>query len=797
MALASTANAQTPWLNEIYLSHTGDDDQEFIELVGPPGFSLQGWMVLVVEGEGAAAGTLDRAWDLTGLVVPSSSFFVLGDTAVVPKELDIGSSNVLENGTETFYLVQAADPSAILALLGTDVSTGPFTTRIPSLSSVEDALGVIDADWPALDTVFDFPTIVGPDGSSFPAGVYRGGDFPAPWCSTSFLDFDDVANADQPRTPGASNGACIPAGAPVLFGGSLHTALGQAGVSTGGGHLTISNIGSSGLDGVSIDIGESAAFVTRMMLRSELWQQGDTMQTMFIATGGPVGTAGLRRSPNGYEALVDFAPLGSPTYTAILFDDGDFVTSASGLSGPAVELRFFGEVAIECDCSIDAWQWSVDIDVEFEIGASLFTGDQIVFEPDFPQAAGGGLVRAELTAQGVSALSIESEALRLFGFDHTAVGTAELETSMSGSHRITISNLGSSVLDGVSIDLGVFDQGFGIELEPLDLFGTVGGAVGVRAFGTFAATAGTDLGSAQLVNNGGVVEATADYASLGATVVRVEVYDGGALVSSAVVPGVAVVATVTAHMAGSPGLEGCGKLSPDPPCFFFEWSAPVSITPAGGPGPFVGDELRLVAVDAVGSVESLERFDALFGTFAQASITGEFAIATSISCVDITDGSNGTAGVYCASSATSNGISDISSSALVVSMSAPSPQFVLTADNLPILGLNCSLGTQPGIFISGPGQSATPFFNGTLCIAPGGLQRLRPVLFPDPVTATVSLAVDLATQAQTLTGGAAPLNVVAGSRYNFQYWTRDPCASVQGAPSGANFSSAIGICFHP
>jgi hypothetical protein len=53
-------------LNEIYASHSGTDTLEFIELVGPPGSSLTGYLVLIVEGEGAAAGTLDRAWDLTG-----------------------------------------------------------------------------------------------------------------------------------------------------------------------------------------------------------------------------------------------------------------------------------------------------------------------------------------------------------------------------------------------------------------------------------------------------------------------------------------------------------------------------------------------------------------------------------------------------------------------------------------------------------------------------------------------------------------------------------------------------------
>ena len=56
--------------------------------------------------------------------------------------------------------------------------------------------------------MFDGAEIVGPDGESFsPPGIYRAEDFPGVWCD-GFLDFDDVANANEPRTPGAANGEC-------------------------------------------------------------------------------------------------------------------------------------------------------------------------------------------------------------------------------------------------------------------------------------------------------------------------------------------------------------------------------------------------------------------------------------------------------------------------------------------------------------------------------------------------------------------------------------------------------------
>jgi hypothetical protein len=208
--LPSTAAAQGLALNEIYASHSGTDDQEFIELVGAPGSSLDGVMVLIVEGEGPAAGTLDRAWDLSGLTVPSSGFFVLGDTAVVPTpDFDLGASNSIENGTETFYLVETSDTAAISALLGTQTDPeGDLVTVIPTLATILDLVGMVDPDFGSTDFVYDGAQPIGPDGSFFPAGIFRGLDAPNSWCPDSFLDFDPVANANETRTPSAQNVNC-------------------------------------------------------------------------------------------------------------------------------------------------------------------------------------------------------------------------------------------------------------------------------------------------------------------------------------------------------------------------------------------------------------------------------------------------------------------------------------------------------------------------------------------------------------------------------------------------------------
>lgn len=116
--LVAPATAQEFALNEIYASHDGTDDMEYVEIVGPAGASLDGFMILVVEGDGNSSllGGIDTVVDLSGNVMPADGYFVAGNTAVSNLDVDIGASNIIENGTETFYLIQTQDTAAVAAL---------------------------------------------------------------------------------------------------------------------------------------------------------------------------------------------------------------------------------------------------------------------------------------------------------------------------------------------------------------------------------------------------------------------------------------------------------------------------------------------------------------------------------------------------------------------------------------------------------------------------------------------------------------------------------------------------------
>lgn len=211
LAAAPAAVGQTVRLNEIFPSHNGTDTMEFIELIGPAGTPLDNHMVLVVEGDSTSAGVLDRAWDLTTLSIPADGFFVLGDTAVATLDFDIGASDRIENGTETFYLINAVSPAAVAALVGTSVKTGPGTTSIPTLGTILDIVAMVDSGYPATDEVFDGAVPYGPDATFFPPGIYRNADYPRDWC-TNFLEFDldAVAEPFAPTTAGSLNAPCSP-----------------------------------------------------------------------------------------------------------------------------------------------------------------------------------------------------------------------------------------------------------------------------------------------------------------------------------------------------------------------------------------------------------------------------------------------------------------------------------------------------------------------------------------------------------------------------------------------------------
>ena len=191
-------------LNEIQVTQSTPtpESREFIELLGPPGDSLDNCVLLIVEGTPPNQGILNQAWDLTGFSIPPDGYFVIGPATVSPDYL-IAPTDEINNGAQSFILIQSPDPLAVLALKGSDLDLDDDgVLRFHGNGVFKDAVATIQAPasvpYVGAFTVIDLPPDEG--------GILRGNDAPNPWCLETYLDYD--LGGDLLATPGAANVPC-------------------------------------------------------------------------------------------------------------------------------------------------------------------------------------------------------------------------------------------------------------------------------------------------------------------------------------------------------------------------------------------------------------------------------------------------------------------------------------------------------------------------------------------------------------------------------------------------------------
>ena len=306
---SGVSSAQELHINEIFASQTGTDDQEYIELVGTPGMSLDGWMVVIIDGDSFAAGILDRAWDLSGHTMPADGYFVMGDAAVANMDYDLaqgphngGVDNNIENGTDTVYLLTTTDVLFIEGLHNQDLDLDDdlVTTlaQFPGTIDLKEVIGLWDGDGAAGgDEVFDGALELGPDlsGPWLPAGVFRPDDYPNCWCSDEWLDFFLAG-----LTPGTQNpsSSCTPAN------------CGGGGGPIGTNYCGPANLNSSGMSGVisgfgSTSVGDNDVELTGSQLPASQFAMFVVSQTQgFINPPGSQGNLCLAGNIGRYKTQI-------------------------------------------------------------------------------------------------------------------------------------------------------------------------------------------------------------------------------------------------------------------------------------------------------------------------------------------------------------------------------------------------------------------------------------------------------------------------------------------------------------
>jgi hypothetical protein len=185
-------------LNEALVSHTGADTTEFVELFGVPGTPLGGLSLVSVEGDGAAAGTIDRRVDFPAAAhLGGNGFYLVGNPDGLASHYQVvpdlaWADESLENGSQTLALVST-------------VGLGDVGSVVTGAETVLDAVGLTDAG--PLDAWFWSAPVVGPDDGFLPGGARRFADGVDTDTVADWVFADDQLGPTNTPTPATSYNA--------------------------------------------------------------------------------------------------------------------------------------------------------------------------------------------------------------------------------------------------------------------------------------------------------------------------------------------------------------------------------------------------------------------------------------------------------------------------------------------------------------------------------------------------------------------------------------------------------------
>jgi hypothetical protein len=206
LAAAVAAPALALEINEIRIDNAGGDTDEYFELIGSPGESLDGLFYVVIGDGTGASGVLESITDLNGMAIAADGLLSVHNSASVGTcgGYDVEAAMQFENGDNvTHMLVQGMTGTA-----GDDLDTdddGVFD--VTPWTGILDSVGLKEDDEGEL---LYSDVIVGPDGTFVPAHVLK---CEGAWYIGSF----DLCLYD---TPGESN-------APSCSLGSEETSFGE------------------------------------------------------------------------------------------------------------------------------------------------------------------------------------------------------------------------------------------------------------------------------------------------------------------------------------------------------------------------------------------------------------------------------------------------------------------------------------------------------------------------------------------------------------------------------------------
>ena len=411
-----------------------------------------------------------------------------------------------------------------------------------------------------------------------------------------------TAGSTGPTVPvGAAAWISLPNGGPpppapqsLVYQGLLNTGLGSATLTLAGSQLDVANLGSSGQDGVSIALPDDLTGLDvhwQPLDASDSLPAGSFIQEQIIGAGassanGLLGTVTMTKAGSGdYVVSADFSPISASTYTVQGYRNGVLVAQATGQPGASLATcNIYGDsgcIPRFPTVPGGGWDWP-DPGTLLTIGTSASVSVDRLYV--LPENVAGTATAVQIVASQISGLNIVSENASLVfqGLTNTTLGNA---TQVLSSNRTTISNLGSSGQDGVSLGLNPGNNfaGTWLDLDPGNAL-PAGAYIESQVVGTAGTVTNGVLGSTVCTKtSAGGYAISVDYSPLGSSSHTVQVFNGSVLVAQLTGQTGPICATV--------------KLPPGTctinPWLNNEWPSPTDITIVGGP-TVVGTELLML-----------------------------------------------------------------------------------------------------------------------------------------------------------------------------------------------------------
>ncbi len=181
-------------INEVRTDQTSTDNDEYFELFGEPGASLDGLTYIVIGDGTGGSGVIENVTDLSGFSLDANGFFTVAEGTFGLGTADLTTTLAFENNDNVTHLLVRDFTGAV----GDDLDTNDDgTPETAPWSEVLDSVAIID-EVGGGDLVYS-TTQVGPNGSFAPGHIFRLPDGTGDW---QIGEFDPAAGSD---TPGEAN----------------------------------------------------------------------------------------------------------------------------------------------------------------------------------------------------------------------------------------------------------------------------------------------------------------------------------------------------------------------------------------------------------------------------------------------------------------------------------------------------------------------------------------------------------------------------------------------------------------